>query len=70
MDNLILTNDEIWDIADKAEKACNSTQSRDARQRSIENAIRTALMKQIFKLVTIVPATQAIVPQGVLNLTK
>ena len=63
---MLLSKKQIFEIADRAEKVCYGTQSRDGRQVAIENAIREALMLVMTERiqVQIAPVT------GILDLNK
>ncbi|MNC14987.1 hypothetical protein D3C87_2182970 [compost metagenome] len=67
---MTLTPTEISNIAGVAAKALRDTSSYAAQIAAIENAIRQALAQQFEKLVTIVPASNALVHGGLLNLHK
>lgn len=70
MSNFMLSNDEIWKIADEAEQKVSKTSSRDAHQGIIENAIRKALIAQAQQLITVQMVIPAVVGHGVLDLSK
>lgn len=53
---MLLTPQEIYNIADKAENVTKSSNVRVAHQKAIENAIREALSLQLSRLITLVPA--------------
>ncbi len=63
---MLLTRKQIVELADRAEKVCYETTSRNSRQVAIENAIREALlmvMTERFQM-NIAPVT------GILDLNK
>lgn len=53
---MLLTPQEIYDIADKAENVTKQSTVRIAHQKAIENAIREALCLQLTRLITLVPS--------------